>query len=1174
MKKLLTLLILGIFLVGFVSAFEFDNVKTYDEVTREVTIINAYGLGDTIGKAKLNTPLNVQVSVGYQKVAEFEISAYQDYSEAMKQFSFTNMKTKNKINRDYDLKYKTYEDVLIDDYDNVLVGYTENGTAIFAYQKVGEHYVTQEKWIKLTPADLKKNDILTIGVFTEVQHGDFVDWVPLIYGVEILEWATWTEDLNVDLVSYYKLDETSGTVIDSHGINNGNNTGATTNQTGKINTSYSFDGSGDMINFGDIFNFGTSPFSIQIWFKTSSTGSYKELIGKSNSTGTNEWEFRITNGNILQFLIFSSGAVDNLLGTSTVTDGNWHHAVITRPASGGNITMYLDGIVEATATNNNRNHNNTQNMQIGETSNGLFDFTGNIDEVGFWNRTISADEVFQLNNGGDGLAYGVTPPTVTLNSPPNASTFGINELITFNATISGETPLNVSLYFDGIINETNTSGLLSDYIFTKSFSNGSHNWTIESCNANGCNDDTRYLTINTIPQIAVLSPSNQTYSTSTIWFNATANTGVSRWIVNYNGTNVTLSNINTSLTIEDGQHHLFLYANNSVTGEWGLNDSIYFKIDTINPTVTITSPISFDYLSQNNNLTLNFTAIDTNLQSCIWNYNNTNNTISCISGSPNVSYFNYQNGINNGTLFINDSAGNKNNTLISWNVKIINNSITFNLSSYETVSETFTINLTANSSLTSVKLVYNGTEYTPTSSGNVYSYTLNIPTTSVGNNSIRWKFTYAGDTIYSGYSYQNINPIIFTLCNSTYNLVYLNLTFKDESISSRINASIPTSTFVYWLGDGTVNKTLTYINNTENNNYSFCFYPQNKTLNVDSRIQYESTGYPQRIYNPSTIQYTNSTTNKTLYLLADADGIYVTFQVINLAEQTISGVTVNATRTIESETVVVGDGITGASGSVTFWLNPNFEHEFTFTKTGYDTQTLTETPTQTSYTIILGGTTEAIIDYSQGISKTIYPNFDFLDNGTVYNFNLTLASTYWTVEEFGITLRYKNGTTIGTNSSTGNGGILSINNVNVTYIRNNESKLFMDYYYIINSTYINNSRTWIIQSIEGRAFSIWYFFTDLTLYIDSGNFFGFDDFGRVLLSIIVLVMVSGGLSLRYGIKSDAFVIGVIFGLVLILDVGLNFFPPIEIGNNPAIEHFVTFIVLIVLIGVMIAEERI
>lgn len=98
--------------------------------------------------------------------------------------------------------------------------------------------------------------------------------------------------------------------------------------------------------------------------------------------------------------------------------------------------------------------------------------------------------------------------------------------------------------------------------------------------------NTRTITINlsastndtTAPIITVLSPENKTYTTNTIYFNATANEDISEWKVNYDGTNQTLSSINTTLSVQDGEYHLLLYAKDSA-GNWGLNDDIYFTVN-------------------------------------------------------------------------------------------------------------------------------------------------------------------------------------------------------------------------------------------------------------------------------------------------------------------------------------------------------------------------------------------------------------------------------------------------------------------------------------------------------------------------------------------------------------------------------------------------------------------
>ena len=103
MKKLLTLMIIGIFLLTLfassVSAFEFDNVKSYDQATKTVTIKNSI-LGipfldlDTVATAKLITPQVNYVLPGKDvKVMIFEVENYGDlYTDALKDLEFINIK--------------------------------------------------------------------------------------------------------------------------------------------------------------------------------------------------------------------------------------------------------------------------------------------------------------------------------------------------------------------------------------------------------------------------------------------------------------------------------------------------------------------------------------------------------------------------------------------------------------------------------------------------------------------------------------------------------------------------------------------------------------------------------------------------------------------------------------------------------------------------------------------------------------------------------------------------------------------------------------------------------------------------------------------------------------------------------------------------------------------------
>jgi hypothetical protein len=130
--------------------------------------------------------------------------------------------------------------------------------------------------------------------------------------------------------------------------------------------------------------------------------------------------------------------------------------------------------------------------------------------------------------------------------------------------------------------------------------------------------------------INVLSPRNQEYRTSTIWFNATANDNIVTWIVNYNGTNITLPSINSSLTVLDGTYNLLFYGIDS-RGNVGLNNSISFSVNTQPPTVNIISPEQNKYYPTSQiyfNITTN--------QESIANYT-LNNGVTNFSMTPNAT---------------------------------------------------------------------------------------------------------------------------------------------------------------------------------------------------------------------------------------------------------------------------------------------------------------------------------------------------------------------------------------------------------------------------------------------------------------------------------------------------------------------------------------------------------
>ena len=586
------------------------------------------------------------------------------------------------------------------------------------------------------------------------------------------------------------------------------------------------------------------------------------------------------------------------------------------------------------------------------------------------------------------------------------------------------------------------------------------------------------------------------------------------------------------------------------------------SLDNEAPTISVESPSgTLGYVYIGSSETLNVTFTDSNMDSCWYNYNGTNITIEgCLTGVKNSTNFILEIGNTNITVYANDTIGNERSSFVNWSYTYLENNRTHNNKSYETASESFNINVEGP---TSAVLFYNGTEYSTTKSGDNFNVTIDIPAGNIGNNSVHWRFD---DSTNSFTSYQNVSETVFTICNSSYTTRFLNISFKDESDFDIINASISTSTFEYYLGDGTVTKTFNFINTTENFNYEFCATP-NRTLNVDSFLQYkQGTDYPQRVADPPIIEYTNVTTNTILYLLSTIDGIFVTFQVINPANQVLSGVEVTATREIQSEDVAVGIGATGASGTVTFWLTPDFEHTFLFEKTGISSVEESFPPTQSSYTITMGGESEVENSTIRGIDYSITPINTFLENDTTYSFGFILTSSFWDVDNYGFDLRLADGTII-TGDTTGTEGTQLTKSYNV----NNQTLIYMDIFWLINGEYTNVTRYWTIQNTEYTGYSIAFFFTRLGLYMDSG-LFGIDDFGRYLIAFVILFLSVGLMGHKFGISSPLGVLTLTFAIVFFLDVVTGIIPTIG-GATNGIENLPTYLAGLMLTLAALNEVR-
>ena len=196
-----------------------------------------------------------------------------------------------------------------------------------------------------------------------------------------------------NLVAYYKLNETSGTAADNS-EGNSDLDGTLNNMTGNEwqtspamfgpKNALDFDGTDDYVDLGSGLlstSNASQAFTIECWAKTTYTGaSTKALISQSTS-GTNRFKLAIQSGNF----IYWKGGANKAIAPTDFNDGGWHHLTATRSSS-GDIKLYLDGILEATGTDNNAFQ--SANTIIGKAAR---IWNGQIDEVRIWDdiRTVS-----------------------------------------------------------------------------------------------------------------------------------------------------------------------------------------------------------------------------------------------------------------------------------------------------------------------------------------------------------------------------------------------------------------------------------------------------------------------------------------------------------------------------------------------------------------------------------------------------------------------------------------------------------------------------------------------------------------------------------------------------------------------------------------------------------------
>lgn len=218
------------------------------------------------------------------------------------------------------------------------------------------------------------------------------------------------------MISYWKLDETvAGPVIDCYGSNHGTNHGAAINQTGQVESAYSFKDNKNYLSFpySDDWDFGSGDFTIEFWFNPAAQRRMAVFAGD-----TDYWlgiDFHYQGTKNINIWASSTGTSWDLIraddngngvGSISIPLNQWSHIVYTR--DGNQWMTYINGVPDVNITVSGSLVNKIENKRIAKWGSPVaaFGFDGLIDELAIYKRSLQPSEIQEhYENGLAGLGY-------------------------------------------------------------------------------------------------------------------------------------------------------------------------------------------------------------------------------------------------------------------------------------------------------------------------------------------------------------------------------------------------------------------------------------------------------------------------------------------------------------------------------------------------------------------------------------------------------------------------------------------------------------------------------------------------------------------------------------------------------------------------------------------------
>ena len=225
-----------------------------------------------------------------------------------------------------------------------------------------------------------------------------------------------------NLVSWWKLNNTTTGIQDSKGSNNGTNNGAT-EYPGFVNSlagessgmtqanlvqsdlqtvapyskyAMNFDAaSSDYVDCGNVLDniFTGSDFSVSTWIYATTNTTYNNFFNKATTV-----QFYLHSNKIKIYLGSSSSGIWPLESTATLSLNTWYNIIFTR--SGNENKLYINASLDNSATSTSSIPSSTGSLTLSSYLGSSYFWDGSISNPSVWNTALSQAQVTEIYNEG------------------------------------------------------------------------------------------------------------------------------------------------------------------------------------------------------------------------------------------------------------------------------------------------------------------------------------------------------------------------------------------------------------------------------------------------------------------------------------------------------------------------------------------------------------------------------------------------------------------------------------------------------------------------------------------------------------------------------------------------------------------------------------------------------